>query len=157
MILCLLGLKKLSGIKYKEHIAHSFVAENNKSQDAFVLYQCFIYVIIIKNFEGVLKMQENNIGKTLNIIGILTIAIGILGSLILSINLDADSPIIFIGGSVASFISGMSFIGFGEIISLLQKNVDKQDKIIDLLEQKTNDSSAPKSVLQDIESNLPEM
>jgi hypothetical protein len=26
-----------------------------------------------------------------------------------------------------------------------------------LLEQKTNDSSAPKSVLQDIESNLPEM
>ena len=102
-------------------------------------------------------MQENNIGKTLNIIGILTIAIGILGSLILSVNLDADSPIIFIAGSVASFISGMSFIGFGEIISLLQKNVDKQDKIIDLLEQKTNDSSAPKSVLQDIESNLPEM
>lgn len=102
-------------------------------------------------------MRENSIGKTLNIIGTLTIGIGILGSLILSASLDMDSPIIFIGGSVASFISGMTFIGFGEIISLLQKNADKQDKIIDLLEQKTNDSSAPKSVLQDIESNFPEM
>ena len=102
-------------------------------------------------------MRENGIGKTLNIIGILTIGIGVLGSMILSASLDVDSPIIFIGGSVASFISGMTFIGFGEIISLLQRNVDKQDKIIDLLEQKTNDSSAPKSVLQDIESNLPEM
>lgn len=157
MILCLLVLKKPSGIKYKEYIAHSFVVVNNKLQDAFALFWCFIYVIIIKKIEGDFKMQENNIGKTLNIIGTLTIGIGILGSLILSVNLDADSPIIFIGGSVASFISGMTFIGFGEIISLLQRNVDKQDKIIDLLEQKTNDSSAPKSVLQDIESNLPEM
>lgn len=102
-------------------------------------------------------MQENNIGKTLRIIGILTIVLGILGSLILSTSLELDSPIIFIIGAVSSFISGMSFIGFGEIISLLQRNVDKQDKIIDILEQKTSDSSAPKSVLQDIESNLPEM
>lgn len=102
-------------------------------------------------------MQENNIGKTLRIIGMLTIGLGILGSLILSANIDEELPIIFIIGAVSSFISGMSFIGFGEIISLLQKNVDKQDKIIDILEQKTSDSSAPKSVLQDIESNLPEM
>ena len=29
-------------------------------------------------------MQENNIGKTLNVIGILTIVIGVLGSLILT-------------------------------------------------------------------------
>lgn len=102
-------------------------------------------------------MSENSIGKILNVIGKATIIIGIIGSLILSAVLNTETPIIIIVGSVTCFISGMSFIGFGEIISLLQKNIDKQDKIIDLFEKKTNDSSAPKSVLQDIESNLPEM
>ena len=61
-------------------------------------------------------------------------------------------------GAVASFISGICFIGFSEIISLLQKNINKQEEIIKSL--KTNDiktvvKDSPKTTLQDIESNLP--
>ena len=52
----------------------------------------------------------------------------------------------------------MMFVGFAEIIVLLQKNVDKQDDLLALLkEHSTKENSEPKSVLQDIESNLPEM
>ena len=102
--------------------------------------------------------MENNIGKTLHVIGIATIIVGIIGSLILSINLDTDFPITLIVGGIASFISGMVFVGFGEIVSLLQKNVDKQDAILNYIKNKRNDEEvAPKTVLQDIEDNLPSM
>lgn len=59
---------------------------------------------------------------------------------------------------ITSFITCMMFIGFAEIINLLQKNADKQDALLAFLkEQPTTEKAAPKSVLQDIESNLPEM
>jgi len=52
----------------------------------------------------------------------------------------------------------MVFVGFGEIISLLQKNVDKQDAILSYIKSKgTDEKVAPKTVLQDIEDNLPSM
>lgn len=102
--------------------------------------------------------MENKIGKTLHVIGIATIIVGIIGSLILSINLDSDFPITLLVGGIASFISGMFFVGFGEIISLLQKNVDKQDSILNYIKNKSTDEKiAPKTVLQDIEDNLPSM
>ena len=102
--------------------------------------------------------MENKIGKTLNVIGVATIIVGIIGSLILSINLDSDFPITLLVGGIASFISGMVFVGFGEIISLLQKTVDKQDAILNCMKNKSNDEKTPpKTVLQDIEDNLPSM
>lgn len=103
--------------------------------------------------------MENKIGKTLHVIGITTIIVGIIGSLILSTNLDSDFPLILIIGSIVSFISGMVFIGFGEIIALLQKNIDKQELIVKALKnQSTSDSkNSHKTVLQDIESNLPQL
>ena len=122
-------------------------------------------------------MKDNQTGKTLYYIGVITIIVGIIGSFICgavfkSITYDYSS---FSGysvdetynwslaiiGAVASFISGMCFIGFSEIISLLQRTVNKQDEIIKKIEEqpKTNAEikPAPKTVLQDIESNLPEM
>jgi len=52
----------------------------------------------------------------------------------------------------------MVFVGFGEIISLLQKTVDKQDAILNYMKNKSNDEKTPpKTVLQDIEDNLPSM
>ena len=101
--------------------------------------------------------MENKIGKTLHIIGIMTIGLGILGSLILSIQFDSDFPIIFIVGGIVSFISGMVFIGFAEIISLLQKNVDKQEKILDYMTDEKTNKSTPRTLLQDIEENLPNL
>ena len=83
--------------------------------------------------------MENKIGKTLHVIGVATIIVGIIGSLILSINLDSDFPITLLVGGIASFISGMVFVGFGEIISLLQKNVDKQDAILSYIKSKNTD------------------
>ena len=94
----------------------------------------------------------------MNLVLLLAFIVGIIGSLILSINLDSDFPITLLVGGIASFISGMVFVGFGEIISLLQKNVDKQDAILSYIKSKNTDEKvAPKTVLQDIEDNLPNM
>ena len=104
--------------------------------------------------------MENKIGKTLHIIGIITIFVGIIGSLILSINLDSDFPVILFIGSIISFISGMVFIGFGEIISLLQENNNKKQEIIDIIKHQSNNNinnNSHNNMLNDIESNLPEI
>lgn len=103
--------------------------------------------------------MENKIGKTLNIIGILTIVIGIIGSLIINVSLYDDTPIIFFVGGIISFVSGMVFIGFAEIISLLQKNVDKQEELAKILKEKdfSSENNKPKTILQDIESDLPKI
>lgn len=65
-----------------------------------------------------------------------------------------------IGLSMAVFVNGWLDYAIGEVIDLLQQNVDKQDELI----QAVKESSAPlsvheekKSVIQDIESNLPRM
>ena len=119
-------------------------------------------------------MENNKTGKTLYTIGVITIIAGVIGSLIMG----AVSPAItydysyssgydieetynwslVIIGAVASFISGICFIGFSEIISLLQKNINKQDEIIKSLKKYSCDTvvnNYPKTALQDIESNLP--
>ena len=103
-------------------------------------------------------MQENVIAKVLKGIGIGTIVIGVLAFIV--IGSEAESIAIVIGGIVGSAISGMMFIGFSEIIDLLQQNVDKQSKIIEKLDEKPKVvkeiiKEEPKTVLQDIESNLP--
>lgn len=105
-------------------------------------------------------MSENKVGKTLHIIGAATIIIGVIGSFILSVNLDTDFPIILIVGGISSFITGMCFIGFSEIIALLQNNINQQKEIISIIKNKPIDPAekySPKTVLQDIESNLPQI
>lgn len=102
-------------------------------------------------------MTENTIAKTLRIIGIVEVVCGIILGFIILANGD-DFGWVGIAVMITSFITCMIFVGFAEIINLLQKNVDKQNALLAFLkEQPTTDKVAPKSVLQDIESNLPEM
>jgi hypothetical protein len=74
-------------------------------------------------------MRENRIAKALRIIGILITFI----NLITSFFLLAYGPLFWVLGLIGGFVFGMCFIGFSEIIYLLQKNVNKQVEIAELL------------------------
>ena len=101
-------------------------------------------------------MKENTTAKVLKGIGIAIMALCFIGSLI--IGGETTNELIPITFVVTGVISGTMFIGFGEIINLLQKNVNKQDDILKYLKDKSaKEKSAPKTVLQDIEDNLPDM
>lgn len=102
-------------------------------------------------------MSENGIAKTLRIIGIIEVVCGIILGLIILAD-GGDFAWAGIAVMITSFITCMVFVGFAEIINLLQKNANKQDNILAFLkDQPAKEKAAPKSVLQDIESNLPEM
>ena len=94
-----------------------------------------------------------------NIIGLIILALGafiIIFGIIISIVCGAVFPLIDFSyndavaieksynwilaliGSVASFITGLSFIGFGEIINLLQKNINNQRQITKILTDQQN-------------------
>lgn len=105
-------------------------------------------------------MENNTVSKILKGIGIGTIIVGVLASLITGSS--ADNIAITIGGIIGSVISGIIFIGFSEIIILLQESVDNQNKIIKLLNEKSkvvNEvvTKEPVTGLQDIENNLPKI
>ena len=102
-------------------------------------------------------MKENGIAKALQIIGII---VAVCGVILGFITLTGGDEFSWIGivEIIASFITCMVFMGFAEIIDLLQKNSDKQDALLTFFfffPEKNN--TAQKFVLQDIESNLPEM
>ena len=101
-------------------------------------------------------MKENTTAKVLKGIGIAIMALCFIGALIVESETTNELiPITFI---VSGIISGTMFIGFGEIINLLQKNVNKQDDILQYLKANSSkENNAPKTVLQDIEDNLPNM
>lgn len=102
-------------------------------------------------------MTENSIAKTLRIIGIVEVICGIILGFIILVA-GEDFGWVGIAVMITSFITCMIFLGFAEIINLLQKSADKQDALLAFLkEQPTTEKTVPKSVLQDIESNLPEM
>lgn len=102
-------------------------------------------------------MKENGIAKALQIIGWLEA----FAALIVTIFVDTEELLgISLGPAiiVSSFITCMIFQGFAEIIDLLYLNGKKQDTIIELLKDRpTQETPAPKTVIQDIESNLPDM
>lgn len=79
-------------------------------------------------------MADNMISKILKYIGIGTIIIGIIASFI--VGSSAEEATITIGGIIGSVISGMLFVGFSEVINLLQQNVDNQEKIIRQFKEK---------------------
>lgn len=105
-------------------------------------------------------MKGNNVGKTLHDIGIAIIVLGIIGSIFLSVNFDYEIPIILIVGAVSSFTTGMCFIGFSEIIALLQKSVNHQEEILSAIKNEltvNGSNCSPKTLLEDIEANLPKI
>lgn len=89
--------------------------------------------------------NTNAISKILKIIGIATAVIGIIASLILGNSADEIS--ITIGGIIGSIISGMLFVGFSEVINLLQQNVDNQEKVLKLLKEQ------PKATIKESSAN----
>lgn len=102
-------------------------------------------------------MNENGVAKTLRIIGIIEAICGVILGFIVLANGD-DFGWIGIAIAITSFITCMLFVGFAEVISLLQKNVNKQDEVLNYLKNKSSDKkTAPKTMLQDIEENLPSM
>ena len=102
-------------------------------------------------------MKENGIAKTLQIIGWAEMV----AAFIITIAADVDEILGMDFGLViwvSAFITCMIFQGFAEIIDLLQQNSNKQSEILDYLkDQATKGPSAPKTVIEDIESNLPQI
>ena len=78
--------------------------------------------------------NENKISKILEIMGLVTIAVGIIGSLISGYS-EYNIALAIIG-IIGSIILGMLSIGFSEVINLLQQSVYNQAKIIRQLEEK---------------------
>lgn len=106
-------------------------------------------------------MNNNIISKSLKVIGIATIVIGAVASLI--VGAVAENASIIIVGIIGSIISGLLFLGFSEAINLLQQNIDNQKMIIEKLGEKPStvvkEIAPTKNVseLQDIEANLPQI
>ena len=68
-------------------------------------------------------MTGNKVGSIIYGIGVLTIAVGVFAALICWYVLNFGIALICF---FSAFISGMLFIGFGEIIKLLQQLVDER-------------------------------
>lgn len=102
-----------------------------------------------------INMRENKIASIFYTLGIIIIILGIIGSFILGIFAAKFFLIVLIVGSISSFVSGMMFIGFGEIIDLLQRNLNKQDLIINSINNQTLQSKVDslKSSIKDSQSN----
>ena len=84
-------------------------------------------------------MKENTIVLVIRWIGGGVISAGIFASLV--IGLMMENWIFLFAGMLSSVISGVMLLGFSEIISLLQLNVYKTEKLIKALspeQQKTD-------------------
>ena len=99
-------------------------------------------------------MGKNIISKILCSVGIIECVCGIFVFLVLS----DDNFLIGLPFLVMGIVFGIIFVGFSEIINLLQNNVDNQNEMLRMMKDKNptvNDKT--KSMIQDIESNLPEL
>lgn len=102
-------------------------------------------------------MNENSVAKFLRIVGIIEAVCGFLLAFILIAD-DGDLFPVGVAIIIVALVNCLIFVAFGEVISLLQKNVNKQDEVLNYLKAKAlKENATPKTVLQDIESNLPEM
>lgn len=118
-------------------------------------------------------MKENKVANALHTIGVLVIVIGIIGSFICGEvfpevtykyssysgykTVESYNWSLALTGVIASFIAGVCFIGFSEVISLLQESADTQERILRKLEDGTKETGPSKTVIQDIEDHLPDM
>ena len=93
-------------------------------------------------------MEENGVAKVIRIIGWIFIIGGVISSLILGGIFTIYGKYkwyIAIIGSVISIVNRIIFIGFSEIINLLQTNCDKQAEFI--REIKNTENSLSKTVI----------
>lgn len=81
--------------------------------------------------ENIKRKNKPQIGKKFKTGGEIISVLGVIGFLFLSVYLDTDTPLLFVIGGATSVITGMLFVGIGEIINLLQENVDQNNVIID--------------------------
>lgn len=108
-----------------------------------------------KGFKSELK--ENSIARTLQIIGWLEL-VAALVVMIFSNGDDIFGIDFEIVVWVSAFIISCIFQGFAEIIELLYKNGKKKDAIYELLKERlSTNGETTKSVIEDIEANLPKM
>lgn len=80
--------------------------------------------------------ETNKIAKIFKIMGIVIFGIGIIFSTILG---NMSNFIVTIIAAIYSFIACMGFVGFGEVVSLLQANLDGQLAIYQLIEENNTD------------------
>lgn len=102
-------------------------------------------------------MNENKIAKLLRTVGVIEAVCGVLLAFIM---LWSDGDLLSVGIAiiVVALVNCLIFIAFGEVIRLLQQNVDKQSELLSYLTSKiAKEDTTPKTFLQDIESNLPKM
>lgn len=108
-------------------------------------------------------MDKNPVAKILYYIGIVGIVIGIIAGFIWIIAAEGEPEGWAIGVAIilGCFLEGMVFIGLSEIIDLLQRNFEQQKELANqLLSQgssNTGNRATPKSVIEDIEANLPRL
>lgn len=110
---------------------------------------------MFKSFKA--EMKENSIARMLQIIG----WVELFAAIIVMIFSDVDeiwgidfNIVIW----VSAFITYYIFLGFAEIIDLLYKNGKKKDAIYELLKERlSTNGETTKSVIEDIEANLPKM
>lgn len=102
-------------------------------------------------------MEENKIAKIIRIIGLVSIIGGIISSLILGgifkmqvgtyYTHEEYNWYIAIIGSIISLVDGIIFMGFSEIINLLQLNYNRQFEIINTLNNlKKKDNEKPSKI-----------
>jgi len=102
-------------------------------------------------------MERNTIAKTLRTIGVIEVICGII-LFICAMAVDSDFLAWGVAIIVTSFITCMMFVGFAEIIDLLQASKEQQKEILAYLKKReSKERNAHRTVIQDIESNLPEM
>lgn len=76
-------------------------------------------------------MRENTIALVIRWIGGGVMSVGIFASLVIGFMME--NWIFLFGGMLSNVISGVILLGFSEIISLLQLNVYKTEKLIKTL------------------------
>ncbi len=84
-------------------------------------------------------MTDNIYAKIFRLFGFGIIVFGIIGSFIFGSIFEIDIPYssydeynwtLAVAGAISSIIIGLIFVGFGEIVDLLQANYDKQYDIL---------------------------
>lgn len=100
-------------------------------------------------------MKENCVAKVLIVIGIVEVISGVIAGCCIAITVD-EFRLWGVLLAIMSFINCMVFVGFAEIITLLQQNVNGQNDILAFMRDKEKINSQ-KTVIQDIENNLPNL
>ncbi len=80
--------------------------------------------------------MKNTKAFILQLIGIIYMILGIGASLIVGLSLKMY--IICVVGAVSSFVVGMMFVGFAEIINILHINTENQQKLYNAIKELKN-------------------